>query len=231
MNKYTIISGYCEATKENDENRARMFWPIWLRNTCKDTTGKIYIVNVARQPSDTCGLRDRLEFINADNFGHNCKQPQIPLDAEMDGWGLSVLIGALICYHNKTDMIFKEQDCLAFGPWVDELYREAEAKNAQMITGKNNPFCNLLAQSLFFIRNSYLLRFINNFIGISFGKSAVTYYGEHKFKDLIKLCPDDIKMTDMGYDRSRPLGYDDKCFYAQQLKDSELAELRARNLI
>lgn len=188
----------------------------------------IYIIGASIQFKQITQVR-KLHWINTiGDLGHHGRSG-FPAGQRLGGWSAGLLLGCLICYHDKVDMIYKEQDCLAFGPWVQRLYAEIGAH--PMISGRPNTgeggHGGLTANSLILIRWESLLDFVAKYSGDVRGDAD--HYPEKKFDDL--FAERFLTRTTMGYDRSRPIGYDDPTFYAQQLTEAELVELRKRNLI
>lgn len=149
---------------------------------------------------------------------------------EICGWSAAVLALAMIAYCNESDFIYKEQDCLAFGPWVEQMY--ADMGDANMVFGrkmKSAPWMPC-AQSLFLIRHKFIPEFARNYIALG-PENKVDNLPEHKFVKLEEASPKDYRRLSFGYDRERPITYEDRVFYAQKLTAQEFDELKRRNLL
>lgn len=149
---------------------------------------------------------------------------------DLCGWSSAVLALAMIAYCNESDFIYKEQDCLAFGPWIEQMYSDMGDRG--MVFGRpmqSEPWMPC-AQSLFLIRHRFILEFVMRYLEL--GTDAdVTNLPEHKFVKLEAAHPQHYARLSFGYDRERPINFDDKVFYAQKLSPSELNELKKRNLL
>lgn len=231
--KYIIVTGFADSGKSEPKLgglSAIRFFPIWMKNTRSDyrLIPKIYVVSSSR----TVGSFRNIEWINAGaDLGHLGNLPQ---GQQLTGWSASFLMGCLLAFHNRADLIYKEQDCLAFGPWLDRLYDEIGDHG--MITGHRNdtggndaggPAAGLTAQSLVLVKNRYLLPFVTRYLSIPETDGEIC--NESKF-DLIARDGETTQTT-MGYDRSRPVNYSDEAFYMQQISAAELESLRERGLV
>lgn len=209
---------------------AANFFPIWYRNNFFKSGARAVnaIATPCLIPSFTYEGLWWIQML--ENLGH---VDSVPRDQQLTGWSASFLMGCMLAYHARADMIYLEQDCLAFGSWVDVLY--GEIGNAGMITGHANTSGNsaggdaggLTAQSLVLVKNAYLLPFVQKYLAIP--ETDAVICNEDKF-DLIGR-EGQITQTSMGYDRSRPVNFSDSAFYMQQISAAELAELRARGLV
>lgn len=223
--KFITVSGYCDP-QHCSVIPDMTFFQTWLDNVRKVDFYRAYIVNAGGTRPNA--YTPDFEWINVDNLGHIRNMPK---HQRLSGWSAAFMTGLLLAYQRRSDMIFFEGDCLAFGPWVDMLYDEIGDKG--MITGKPNgegPACSLIGQSLVLVKNRFLLDFLSIFTGIQSSDADEYSCPERKFSMIAKNTGE-IVQTSLGYDRTRPIGYDDRAFYAQQLVDSELAELTKRRLI
>lgn len=147
------------------------------------------------------------------------------------GWSASVLTLALLAYQNETDLIYKEQDCLAFGPWVERMY--SELGDGQMIFGKKHESAPFMpcSQSLFLIKHAFLLTFISDYLALGTDADHGNL-PETKFVRIEeKHGTEKIKRISWGCDRERPIPYDADVFYCQQIQPDEMQELKKRGLI
>jgi hypothetical protein len=170
-----------------------------------------------------------IDFIGLDgNLGHIHQligKAKPYKDHQFCGWSGAILAGALLAYANETDAVFLEQDCLAFGPWIERLY--SELGDAQMIFGKSKHMpC---AQSLFLIKHN----FIPDFVKYYMAGSDRAFIPETKFKMLIDQGKnvDVVRQFSFGCDRDRPIPMNDDVFYVQKLTPGELQGLHAMGLI
>ena len=202
---------------------------IWDRNTASAMpTGNPWITIEVNSRCDTYDEYNLLQLQG--NPGHigsllNGSKPH-----DLCGWSSAVLALAMIAYCNETDFIYKEQDCLAFGPWIDQMYKDLGTKG--MVFGRkmvNAPYMPC-AQSLFLIRHHFIPEFVRRYLELGPERTEGNL-PEHKFARLEELWPQHYARLSFGYDRERPINFDDPVWYAQKFTAAELEELRRRNLI
>ncbi len=147
------------------------------------------------------------------------------------GWSASVMTLALIAYMNYSDLIFKESDCFAAGPWVHQLY--ADMGDGDMAFGppmKSAPWM-ASAQSLFIVRHSFLPQLVAALINMGPEKSEMQL-GEQRFCRIReKFGEKKIRHLSFGSDRERPIQWDAPVFYAQQCTRAEIDEMYRRHIL
>lgn len=227
---YTVISGF---HRKDGFTGIDPFFKIWIENVQKMSPPPQQVIiiadNNARPPMDELKSAPPFPVTVIPLRGDlgNCHMTLNRIKThKYGGWNGVVLSGALLCYANETDMIFVEEDALQFGDTVKKMYEEIG--DAGIIFGS----CNFMpaAQSLFLLKHSY----INEFVRLILGRGAQdkeSELGEHQFVDLERQFPALWKRFSFGYDRSRPINYDDAVWYAQHWTPEEMEELRKRNLI
>jgi len=144
------------------------------------------------------------------------------------GWSASICALAMIAYNCGKDFIYKEADCLWFGPVPERMYQDCEDKG--MVFGakmKTAPWMNC-AQSTFLIRHSFILDFLRGYLFLPHDKDMLP---EDKFVKLEENHPDRFGRLSFGVDRMRPLPWDAEVWYAQQWTQEELDEAKKRGLI
>lgn len=147
------------------------------------------------------------------------------------GWSASILALSLLAYNGEYDFIYKEQDCLAFGPWVEQVY--ADMGDGDMVFGRamTSPPYMACGQSLFLIRHSFIPHFVWQYIGQG-PDGRVDNLPETKFARLEEInSPGRIRRLSFGYDRERPINFNDRVWYGQKFTPQEMEELRKRCLI
>lgn len=227
-NRYMIGSGYCH--KHGEGEWAEWFYRLWMPNT--DLAEPEYIVVLANNDSvppeiETQSSLREMSFCG--NLGHVhdlLGKSDTPRPHAYCGWSGIMLTLALMAYNMECDYIFKEQDCLAFGPWVDRLY--AELGDGGMIFGKSSQMP--VAQSLFLVKHRTIPSFVREYL-LQLNDRLVESLPEAKFANMRLHHPDQIKQFSFGYDRDRPINYDDPVFYAQKWTPAELMEIERRGLI
>lgn len=142
------------------------------------------------------------------------------------GWSMALVTLALLAYQNECDFVFKEQDVLAFGPWVERMY--AEIGSAGMIFGRAR--CMPAVQSLLLCKHEFIPEFVRLFMSTG-SEQEKRNEGELKFARLERDHPSLFTRYSFGYDRDRPINYDDEVFYLQHTTPDELKELRRRGLV
>lgn len=182
---------------------------VWVYDNCTYDTGVEY-------PATYQVVRTRY------NLGHvsNMSSDPATYSGLLCGWAHSVLTLAMIAYGCNKDLVFKEQDCFAFGDWVGQMYRDCEDR--KMVFGK----CRLMLveQSLFLVKHGYLLDFIRRYL--AFNERDSDMLPEFKFKALMDQDPGNIGYLSFGYGRDRPVNFSDPAFYFQQPDPDEVCHLR-----
>jgi hypothetical protein len=147
------------------------------------------------------------------------------------GWSASMLALAMLAYVDEADFIYKESDCLAFGPWVWKIY--SDLGNADWVFGPKMTAAPWMAcaQSLFLVRHRFIPAFVRLFL--SFGpEDDRSRIGETRFVEMARKMPrEETAYLSFGVDRMRPIPWGAPVWYCQQWTAEELAEARRRNII
>lgn len=218
-----IITGYHE-TGEKDVDFA---W-IWHRNTTANYRGQIYVVET--KSSRFPPFDDIIHIPTNYNLGHIGDLLNGTSRHVFCGWSASMLAGAMIAYNCGKDMVYKESDCLAFGPWMQTMYNELGS--AGLIFGRKHqsePWMPC-SQSLFLVRHSYIPTFVSRYLALG-TDNDVNNLPETKFQRLEEADWDNVKRLSFGYDRERPVNFRDPVFYLQKITTSEMQELIKRGLV
>jgi hypothetical protein len=241
-NNFLIGTGY----HERDYVRDKAFALLWLDNLkryCPKAAHLIVLTTGAEFPNSGMGVQQlRLEnlghigeLLNAAEGEPDATTP-VRLAPRFCGWSASVLALCLIAYNNRSDLVYLEQDCLAFGPWLETAYADlggAEpdaTSRCDMVFGRKHesePW-QACSQSLFIIRHRFLLDFVRRYLALPPDKELTP---EQKFEALENDEPDRFARLSFGVDRERPIPWDAPVFYAQRWTDDELEQARARNLL
>jgi len=146
------------------------------------------------------------------------------------GWSSAVLALAMIAYCDESDFLYKEQDCLAFGPWIDQMYKDLGNKG--MVFGRKmvGPPYMECSQSLFLIRHRFIPEFVRRYIELG-PDGDPNNLPETKFAKMEAANPQHYARLSFGYDRERPINFDDKVWFAQKFTAQEIQELKKRGLI
>lgn len=229
ITRYLLGTGYYH--HPDKEDWAKWFSKLWADDLVRmnPDPAKVVCVGVgACQNPFSPGAY--VHFIQLDgNCGHihqliGKQEPAKP--HSFCGWSASIITLAMLAYTNECDFIYKEQDCLTFGPWVKQLYNELGSKKMLFGKGRGMP----CAQSLFIVRHKWIPVFVQNYLGMNTDR-VITDLPEHKFMRLLDIYPDQIGQFSFGVDRDRPLPFEDHVWYAQKFTPDELFSLAARSLI
>jgi hypothetical protein len=206
---------------------ADMLFEAWWKNTMKfSSPEKIYVCSADSKAPDLNAIAESnfldlesLEWANSRNWGH---VTQTYMYTNHCGWSMGYLHGMMRCYVDGYDFIYKEQDCFAFGDWVDELYRECAESGNKALMGKFR--IQQAEQSLTFIKWEYIPKFMSNWLSIKSRDNL--YKPERKFHQLRQESNGNIGKLPFGMGRRRPrrgkpIKYDTPTWYIQQLRADE----------
>lgn len=231
MNKnYTLISGY---HREKHLGGRDTFFPIWMANILKLTPLPQQLIIIC----DSGSIPPMDDLPSAPPF----KVTPLPLTGDLgnchallngikphkfSGWTGAVLTGAMASYSNESHMIWYEQDVIHYGDIVGKMFDEIG--DGGIIFGSTAGMPS--AQSLFLVKHEFLPDFTQLFLSQG-SQQMKENLGENIFFNLEQANPAMWKRFSFGYDRTRPVNYDDPVFYMQHISDSELEELRLRKMI
>lgn len=219
---YTIGTGYFNSGRpltSGHPDPIPNFHNIWARQIAKATPAPKSIVAIGvggcmppyKRPIQSITLPGNLGYIGDIISGAKSHF--------MCGWSGAAAALAMIAYCNETDFIYVEQDCLCFGPWVEQLY--AEIGSRQVLFGSVST--QAAAQSLFLVRHAYIPEFICDLIGT--GPVGLHNVTEVQFAKAEESKPDKWGRFSFGYDRDRPFNPRDPVFYIQQVCQEDLERL------
>jgi hypothetical protein len=213
MNKFLIGSGYYPF------RGSEWFYDLWHRNTPYPTI----VLGSGGQPSPSTCAGVQWIRLNGD-LGHYHDLRDGLKSWKFCDWSISIATLALLAYQSECDFIYKEQDCLAFGPWVEQLYNDAG--NYGVIVGKSN--YAVASQSLFMVKHWYIPEFVHLWLGTGPDKHM---NGEHKFARLEAEHSEYWGRYKFGVDRDRPFDVKAPVWYAQKFTPAELREMAAAGLV
>lgn len=148
---------------------------------------------------------------------------------DYSGWMPPVVLTAMLAYNDELDFIHQEQDCFAFGSYIQQLY--SDCGDAGMVIGRPLKQMGMPAtQSLFLVRHRYIPTFIRDYLALG-GDDNQTNKGEYKFARLRQNNPHEVAVASFGQDRDRPIAWDDPVIAVQQCSKAELDEAKRRGLI
>jgi hypothetical protein len=222
---YIIGTGFYHARTQAEW--AYWFWSLWLENVMKHTPlWKVFVVaNGDCEPpwTDHHGM-DVLHLPG--NLGHVGQLLSGEKPHHICGWSGTIVTLAMIAYCNESDFIYQEQDCLAFGPFIEKMYEEIG--DAGMIFGS----CKLMpaAQSLFLIKHEFIPKFIRRYMSGE-AENTDAWLPEKKFARMASESPDQVKRFSFPFDRDRPLDLTLPVWYAQKFTPAELRIIAAAGFI
>lgn len=221
--RYMIGSGFYNPPGGDHDK----FFSVWFENTVKYA-----------QPEDILILSNGGSVIEGaqgqwidlpGNLGHTHDLTNGRKPYEWCGWSMAFFTLAMLSYCNETDFIFKEEDCLAFGPWVQQMY--AEIGDKKCIFGSSKmPHQQACAQSLVLVKHHFIPEFVRLYMGTG-SERLKENECELKFARLERNHPDHFTRFCFGYDRDRPINYGDAVWYGQHFTPQEMHELRRLALI
>ncbi len=229
--RYLIGSSFFDGGKNGPEFR-RDFARLWSANVAKQIPAPSRIVIVADGGSKRPPVGWNTDVIHLTGDAGNCDQlVKGERPNEYSGWSSNMAAVAMLAYADMANFVYWEEDCLAFGDVIGQLYRDMGdadmAFGAKMTSAPWMP----CAQSLFIVRHRMIPRFVATYLSLG-GERDRNNLGEHKFCKMEKLFGfPHCKRLSFGVDRERPIPWDAPVFYAQQWSAEELAEAKRRNLI
>lgn len=199
------------------------FAKIWYRNQREHTDFQKRIAVISTGAPFPIP-NEEINVFYGKNLGHVGDGPK-----ELCGWSAGFLALCMLAYNYGEDLVYREQDVLAFGPWMETAY--ADLGEGDMIFGprmKTAPWM-VCAQSLVIVRHRFLLTFVKRYLAL--GKDTLDFLPEHKFCVLRAQEPTRFRELSFGTDRERPLPFNDPVWYCQQLTGQELESIKQHGLI
>lgn len=223
-NRFIIGSGFYR--KPNEQ------WPAWFFYNCflpcarsVAENDSIFVLSVGN--SGTSGIPGVISLSGNLRHVHALLGKEEPYaDNQFCGWSGAIMALALIAYNNESDLVFLEADCLAFGPWIERLY--ADAEGLQMVFGRSKMMpCE---QSLVLIKHAFIPEFVRRYIEGA-DERNVRDLPENRFIRLMRQTPSLIGQHSIGPGRDRPLPLTRDVWSAQKFTPQELLTLRANGLV
>lgn len=224
---YVIISGYHRTGKDSDSFAA--LWWSNLKRYANPAPKHTYIIETNGGPFPIRSM-DITTIPTFHNLGHVGMLLSGEKKYELCGWSASTIAGLMIAYNTGADAIYLESDALAFGPWVKRVY--SDIGDAGFVFGrqmKSAPWmCG--AQSLFMVKHAYIPKFCSEYLRMG-SEMDVANLPENKHCRMEGIDGANVRRLSFGFDRERPIQYEDEVFYAQKLSQEELHELNKRGLL
>lgn len=215
--KYLLGTSYFTRDAKRDE----WFYLLWLANNmaCKGDWRLQTIEVAGSKIPASIGVQLK------GDLGHQSHIVDGKKPYRFCSWSATFAALAMIAYCDESDFIYKEQDCLAFGPWVEKMYEDLG--DGGIVFGKQaNGDATV---SLALIRHSYIPEFVSWFMG-SEAENTHENCAELKFKRYKESNPM-ARYLSFGFDRDRPLDYAAPVWYAQKFTPAELLKMREEGLI
>lgn len=218
--RYIIGSSYY--AKPGDG--AEWFHRLWVKNTLKySNPSKIIVVGTGAWPKPAPKVE--LVRLNGD-LGHCDHLLKGERDFYMPSCTAAWMALAWIAYLNESDLIVKEQDCLAFGPWVEQIY--SEIGDRKFMCGWSRMFG--AATYLFLVKHEFIPQFCHDYVAEG-RENILARVAETKVRRLIERDPDNYGHFSMGYDKDRPFDCANPVFAVQKLTQAEMLQLKSFGLI
>lgn len=224
--RYSIGTGWFSKPFRNWE----WLYPYWMENTYR-YAAPVNLFTIASGVGNGDSYlpwqppRNYVEL--SGNLGHVNEFDKGIRKGAFCGWSATMLSLAMLAYANDSDFIYKEQDCLAFGPWVNGIYDAC--KDHLMAFGTCDHYGP--ATSLFLVKKDLIPAFVSGYMATSTFSSP---HPEEKFRFLKNNYPESFTQFTFGYDRDRPKPLEemakDDVWYIQQVTKQELAWLKKEGL-
>jgi len=227
MRKHNYIIGTGYHARHDNGDALSWFYRIWEANTFKYAdpfavyviaTGDGRIPDQIRPEVYWVPILGDLGYIG--DLLHGAKP------YALSGYTVALFTLALLAYQNECDLVFKEQDALAFGPYIDTMYSEIGTHGC--IFGKARSWS--CAQSVMLILHSFLPEFVRLHLGTG-PENVVANIGEEKMKRLEQQNPGSFCRFTFGVDRERPFDVKSPVWYGQKFTGAEMLDLRNAGLI
>lgn len=221
---FWVGKGWRNETDADNEKKVQFFytWDSIIAKTFGDYIGSedIYVID-----NNSTRIPTHYHHINWLTMKYNLGHAH-DLDKsnahKLCGWSATFIQLCMIAYANNKDLIFIEQDCLAFGDIVNKIY----GMNKEFLVG-TEAFPGLkLEQSLVYVKHSFLLQFIQDFLAINNpdgGNNSIR--PEIKFWMIMQNHKERCGFLPFGYGRTRPKDYREETFYIQQINNKDIVEL------
>lgn len=217
-NRYIIGTGYVNTFNGVDLFR-RELMEYWLRNNLKTSSPELIFVLSMR------GSRFNHEDVNEINIPGNTGQLNELISSrkhDFSGASASCLTLAMVAYCNECDFIYKEQDVLCFGNWVEKLY-ECAGDGAGCM-GPNDPCPSGTGLMLF--RHAFIPKIVARYLS-SRPEHDQNSLMEHHFHEMHDL----LRIYSMGFDKKRPVDFDAETFFIHQPSFGDIEILKQKGLL
>lgn len=224
---YIIGTGYHALPHKREQ--LEWFWKLWLHNTKRYANPRevIVLATGGRYPDLSPDEPATNWIYLSGDLGHIGALLSGEKPYAFAGGSAAFVTLALLAYCSEADFIYKEQDTLAFGPWVEQMY--AEIGSHGCIFG-NCPGVMPSNQALLLVKHEFIPAFVRNYLGTA-PENRPENMPECKFERLERQFPNEYCRYKFGYDRARPINPRDHVFHAQKLTVNELVMLEGEGLL
>lgn len=229
--KYLLGSSFYENGKNGPEFR-KAFSRTWVFNNLKADPQPSRVVVILEGGSEIGASGSNCDLIHlTGNLGHVGQLLSGEKKYEFSGWSASMAALAMLAYVDEADFLYKEEDCLAFGPWVKRMYEDMGTGDMVFGHRHTSPPWMPASQSLFLVRHSFIPKFVGTYLLM--GKDGdLSNLGEQKFVNIERIFgKEKIKRLSFGVDRERPLPCNNEVWYGQQFTQNEMDNLKTKGLI
>lgn len=233
-----ICTGY--VAKAKTPIPADLFFEYWLENTLKVQPTKVFVACAAgAEPALSEKWRsnvwDIVQVHHSDgDMGHIRDKHEGRINYPFTGWAAGMMLGVLAAYNEGLDVIYKEQDQLAFGEWAEQLYADKGPARAVLGQALRPPHHQLQSsQSLFLVEHEQIPQFVADYVNKGPDMAQGPTTGENKFRRMIQEQPNvyAVQKGNWNVDRDRPLPYHRGTWAAQQITLKEFNVLKAIGLV
>lgn len=207
-------------------NNGHEMCELWHKNIPKSAAKVVTIYEGGCEPPI---IHPNVEVVRlAGDLGHIGAHMNGSKDYHLTGWSASVCALAMLAHTGGYDLIFKESDALAFGPWDEQIYKDGHEAGLVFGPKMNSAPWMACAQSIFLIKHYFIPAFVSVYLSLPPDREML---GEDKFCFVENRYPHLCKRMSFGVDRCRPIPWDSSVFYFQQPSKDEINEAKRRGLI
>jgi len=210
----------CNAT------RSIPFFTLWFNQVVKCLSPHKIVVTDSHSPlKPDYNAYDLIQWIELDeNYGHANDIRTGKVNTKYSGFTRSVLLGCMYALNCDADyFVYVEQDCLikgedflkrAIGDSKQDILIGMPTKEGRGLNG--NKAASMKQQSLMIVSRSGMERFLSGLLCADWSDGDVS----PEVTMERQLCP--LDTISIPYGRSRPIDFDQTCFYAQHFSADEL---------
>lgn len=239
--KFIIVTGYhCKARHGLDwfrrlwwqhniprtkKNAAKWYAKVQWQTTFKDVPAR-WVFTIASARSRFADTHGQWITLNGD-LGHCDPMLDGTRKIFMPQSPTTWMIGAWLAYGSEADLLYVEQDVLAFGPWIERIYQDIGTKQAIFGTGKLHKGSST---SLFMVKHAFIPQWCRDYLSEG-PENIYNRLPEQKWRRMAERTPENYARLSFGYDTDRPFNPKDEVFYLQKITPDEMRLLAEQGLI